>query len=123
MNDKTQVAPGAPEGWQQCVVAGLASLPRLKKGKSLLSNRKLEVSGETDDYAASKSVPGDVKAAAGQTCEATTNIAFTGKMKTDLAWKATLGANGMVTLDGDAPDDPLVCASSKSHSKFSRARA
>jgi OOP family OmpA-OmpF porin len=106
VNDKTQVAPGAPEGWQQCVVAGLASLPRLTKGKSLLSNHKLEVSGETDDYAASKSVPGDVQAAAGQTCEATTNIAFTGKMKTDLSWKATLGANGMVALDGDAPDDP-----------------
>ena len=49
VNDKTQVAPGAPEGWQQCVVAGLASLPRLNKGKSLLSDHKLEVSGETND--------------------------------------------------------------------------
>jgi outer membrane protein OmpA-like peptidoglycan-associated protein len=106
VNDKTQVAPGAPEGWQQCVVAGLASLPRLKKGRSLLSNHKLEVSGETDDYAASQSVPGDIKAAAGQTCDTTTNIAFTGKMKTDLSWKATRGRNGMITLEGDAPDDP-----------------
>jgi outer membrane protein OmpA-like peptidoglycan-associated protein len=106
VNDKTQVAPGAPEGWQQCVVAGLASLPRLNKGKSLLSNHKLEVSGETDDYAASKSLPADIKAAAGQACETTTDIAFTGKMKTDLSWKATRGLNGMITLEGDAPDDP-----------------
>jgi len=105
VNDKTQVAPGAPDGWQQCVVAGLASLPRLKKGRSLLSNHKLEVSGETDDYSASKSLPEDIKAAAGQTCDTTTNIAFTGTMKTDLNWKATRASNGMITLEGEAPDD------------------
>ena len=105
VNDKSQVAPGAPDGWQQCVVAGLSSLPRLKKGKSILTDRKLEVSGNTDDYAASQSVPGDVKAAAGQTCETTTNIAFTGQMKTDLDWKAAREDNGMVTIEGEAPDD------------------
>lgn len=105
VNDKSQVAPGAPDGWQQCVVAGLASLPRLTKGKSILTDHKLEVSGETNDYAASQSVPGEIKAAAGQTCEATTKIAFTGQMKTDLTWKATRGANGMVTIEGEAPDD------------------
>jgi outer membrane protein OmpA-like peptidoglycan-associated protein len=106
VNDKTQVAPGAPEGWQQCVVAGLASLSRLKKGKSLLSDHKLDVSGETDDYAASQSIPGEVKAAAGPACEVTTKIAFVGKMKTDLSWRATRAANGMITLEGEAPDDP-----------------
>lgn len=106
VNDKTRVVPGAPEGWQQCVVAGLASLPRLTKGKSLLSDHKLEVSGETDDYQASKSLPADIKGAAGQACETTTNIAFTGKLKTDLSWKATRSSNGMITLEGEAPDDP-----------------
>jgi OmpA-OmpF porin, OOP family len=105
VNDKSQVAPGAPDGWQQCVVAGLSSLPRLKKGKSVLTDRKLEVSGDTDDYAASQSVPNDVRAAAGQTCETATNIAFTGQMKTDLTWKAAREANGMVTIEGEAPDD------------------
>ncbi|MBA2125276.1 OmpA family protein [Hyphomicrobium methylovorum] len=106
VNDKTQVAAGAPEGWQQCVVAGLASLPRLKNGKSILSDRKLDVSGETDDYAAAQTVPGDVKAAAGQTCETTANISFTGTMKTDLSWKAIRESNSMITLEGEAPDDP-----------------
>ncbi|MFT3730260.1 MAG: OmpA family protein [Hyphomicrobium sp.] len=105
VNDKTQVAPGAPDGWQQCVVAGLSSLPRLKKGKSILTDRVLEVLGSTDDYAASQSVPGDVKAAAGQTCETRTNITFTGQMKTDLDWKAMREPNGMVTIGGEAPDD------------------
>ncbi len=123
VTDKTQVAPGAPDGWQQCVVAGLASLPRLKTGKSILTDRKLDVPGETDDYAASQSVPSDVKAAAGQTCEATTNIAFTGQMKTDLTWKATREANGMVTLEGEAPDDPSRSVSSKSRNRSMRARA
>jgi outer membrane protein OmpA-like peptidoglycan-associated protein len=106
VTDKTQVVPGAPEGWQQCIVAGLASLPRLTRGKSMLTNRKLEVTGETDDYAAAQSVPNDVKGAAGQSCEATTNIKFTGQMKTDLTWNATRDASGLVTLEGEAPDDP-----------------
>lgn len=105
VTDKTQVAPGAPEGWQQCVVAGLSSLPRLKSGKSILTDRRLEVSGQTDDFLASQSVPNDVKAAAGQTCEAITNIVFTGEMKSDLNWKATREINGMVTIEGEAPDD------------------
>jgi OmpA-OmpF porin, OOP family len=105
LNDKSQVAPGAPDGWQQCVVAGLSSLPRLTTGKSILTDHSLAVSGNTDDYAASQSVPADVKAAAGQTCETATNIAFTGKMKTDLSWRATRERNGMVTIEGEAPDD------------------
>ena len=106
VTDETQVAPGAPEGWQQCVVAGLAALPRLKTGKSILTDMKLAVTGATDDYAASQSVPSDVKAAAGQTCDATTSIAFTGQLKTDLTWKVTRDTNGLVNLEGEAPDEP-----------------
>ena len=106
VTDETQVAPGAPEGWQQCVVAGLAALPRLKTGKSMLTDLKLAVTGATDDYAASQSVPSDVKAAAGQTCDATTSIAFTGQMKTNLSWRVTRDLNGMVNLEGEAPDEP-----------------
>jgi OmpA-OmpF porin, OOP family len=34
-----------------------------------------------------------------------TSIAFTGQMKTDLSWKATREQNGMVTIEGEAPDD------------------
>lgn len=105
VNDKSQVAPGAPDGWQQCMVAGLSSLSRLKKGKSILTDRQLVLSGETDDYAASQTVAGDIKGAAGQACETTTSIAFTGQLKTDLAWKATREPNGMVTIEGEAPDD------------------
>jgi outer membrane protein OmpA-like peptidoglycan-associated protein len=105
VRDATKVVPGAPEGWQQCVVAGLGSLSKLKTGKSILIGRKLTVSGETDDYAASKSIPGDVKAASGEACEATADVRFTGQMKTELTWSATRQANGMVTLAGEAPDD------------------
>lgn len=105
VNDKTQVVPGAPEGWQQCVVAGLAALPKLKTGKSMLTDRRLAVSGQTDDYSVAQSIPIDIKAAAGQTCDATTDIVFSGQMKTDLTWRAARETNGMVTLSGEAPDD------------------
>ncbi|MFN0217513.1 MAG: OmpA family protein [Hyphomicrobium sp.] len=102
--DKLAVAQGAPEGWQQCIVAGLAALPRLKSGKAQLIDRKLTVVGATDDYAVAEAVPIDVKAAAGQTCDAQTNIQFSGKAPTDLSWKAVRGADRRLVLQGETPD-------------------
>lgn len=105
VNDRTQIVEGAPEGWQQCVVAGLAALPKLKTGKSVLNDRTLTVTGTTDDYGLAQTLPADVKAASGQTCEAITNIAFTGKFKTDLTWTARRDQGGLVTLEGEVPDE------------------
>ncbi len=105
VTDKLQIVTGAPEGWQQCIVAGLAALPRLKSGKSILVDRRLYVTGSTDDYGAAQAIPADVKAAAGQTCETETNIEFTGEVRTNLAWRAARDASGAVILDGEVPDD------------------
>lgn len=102
--DKLAVAGGAPEGWQQCIVAGLAALPRLKTGKAQLSDRKLTVVGATDDYAVAEGVPVDVKAAVGQTCDAETNIQFSGTARANLAWKAVRGSDRRVILEGETPD-------------------
>ncbi|MGQ0457468.1 MAG: OmpA family protein [Hyphomicrobium sp.] len=102
--DKLAVTQGAPEGWQQCIVAGLAALPKLKSGKAQLVDRKLTVVGATDDYAVAEAVPIDVKAAVGQICEAQTNIEFSGKARTDLSWKAVRGADRRLLLQGEAPD-------------------
>lgn len=103
--DKLQVAAGAPEGWQQCIVAGLAALPRLKAGKAVLSDRQLTVTGSTDDYAVAQGVPPDVKAAASPICEAEANIQFDGQVRTNLSWKAVYENAGQVSLQGEVPDD------------------
>ena len=105
VTDKLQVVAGAPDGWQQCIIAGLAPLPRLTSGKTILVDRKLSVSGSTADYGVAQGVPAEVKAAVGQTCEADTKIAFTGDLKTNLNWRAVHDDRGAITLEGEVPDD------------------
>lgn len=107
VTDKLVVMPGAPEGWQQCFVAGLAALPRLKSGSSVLTDRTLLVTGTTDDYGVAQGVPADVKAGAGQACDPDTKIAFTGQIPSNLSWRATNDGAGSVTLDGDIPDETV----------------
>ena len=105
VTDRLQIVTGAPDGWQQCIVAGLAALPRLATGQTILADRKLSVTGTTNDYAIAQGVPSDVKAAAGQTCEASTDIAFTGEFRNDLSWSAAHEENGAVVLSGEVPDE------------------
>lgn len=105
VTDKLQVVAGAPDGWQQCIIAGLAPLPRLTQGKTVLADRKLSVVGSTADYGVAQAVPAEVKAAVGQTCEAEAKIAFTGELKTNLTWRAVHDDRGNVKLDGEVPDD------------------
>ena len=110
VTDKTQIVAGAPDGWQQCVVAGLTSLPRLKAGRSVLTDRHLVLSGTTDNYQLAQNLPGEVKAAVGKTCEADARIEFTGELKANLTWKAARAQNGMVTLEGEVPDEAARAA-------------
>lgn len=105
VTDTLKVAPGAPEGWQQCIIAGLAPLPRLTSGKTVLVDNTLKVTGQTSDYGVSKSVPQEVVQAAGQACTAETDIAFTGELKNTLAWRAVRDSRGGVSLEGEVPDD------------------
>lgn len=103
--DSLSVAPGAPEGWQQCIIAGLAPLPRLSSGKTVLVDNALTVTGKTGDYGVSRSVPQEVVQAAGQACDVQTDIAFTGELKNSLVWRAVRNDRGGVVLEGDVPDD------------------
>ena len=104
ITDKLQVASGAPENWQQCIVSGLSALPKLKTGKTVLTDRRLNVTGTTDDYAVSQTVPVDVKASAGQICETTVDIQFTGEAKA-LTWRAIRGGDSALALEGEVPDE------------------
>lgn len=116
VTDKLQLQPGAPEGWQECIVSGLNALPRLQSGKAVLTDRKLLVTGSTGDYAVSKAVPADVKAGAGKSCETATKITYTGAPVTDLKWRAEHGEDGNVVLAGEIPAEevrPVLMAAAK----------
>ncbi len=103
--DKLTILAGAPGGWQQCIIAGLAPLPRLSDGKSVLVDTHLAVTGSTADYGVAQKVPEEVKTAVGQTCTADVKIAFTGDLNTNLTWRAIHDDRGAVTLEGEVPDD------------------
>lgn len=103
--DNLSVAPGAPQGWQQCIIAGLAPLPKLSQGETVLVDNRLSVTGETGNYGDSKSVPQEVAQAAGQACVAETKITFTGEIKNTLSWRAVRDDRGVVILEGEVPDD------------------
>lgn len=103
--DKLKILSGAPDGWQQCVIAGLAPLPRLAEGRSVLADRTLTVTGSTADYGVAQGVPDEVRTAVGQTCTADVQIDYTGDLKTNLTWRAVHDDRGAITLSGDVPDD------------------
>lgn len=105
VTDKLQLQAGAPEGWQECIVAGLNALPKLQSGRAVLTDRRLLVAGTTDDYGVAQGVPGDVKAGAGKSCETSTDIKFTGQINTALKWRAEHDASGLLVLSGDIPDE------------------
>ncbi len=116
VTDKLQLLAGAPEGWQECIVAGLNALPRLQSGKAALTGRALLVTGSTADYGVSKSVPVDVKAAAGRSCETATKITYTGAPVSDLKWRAEHGEDGNVVLSGEIPAEdvrPVLVSTAK----------
>lgn len=116
VTDKLQLQPGAPEGWQECIVSGLNALPRLQTGKAVLTDRKLLVTGSTADYGVSKAVPADVKAAAGGSCETSAQISYTGAPVSDLRWLAEHGEDGSVVLSGEIPGEdvrPVIVSAAK----------
>jgi len=78
IDDRLEVAAGAPETWQACAEAGLLGLGRLKGGRMQLISRALEVAGSTEDEALSQSLAGEVRSAAGTLCATEVKVAFAG---------------------------------------------
>jgi OmpA-OmpF porin, OOP family len=92
IDDKLEIASGAPDGWQTCAQAGLQGLGRLGGGRAQMSGRSLSLSGATDNEALSQSLPADVQTAAGQACTADVKIAFNGISSAELKRRADAAA-------------------------------
>jgi OmpA-OmpF porin, OOP family len=88
VDDRLEVAAGAPDGWGTCVQAGLAGVARLGAGRFQMSGRTLALTGQTDSEALAQSVPGEVQGVAGAACAADTRIAFTGTSAAELKRRA-----------------------------------
>jgi outer membrane protein OmpA-like peptidoglycan-associated protein len=104
INDRMQIAAGAPDGWQSCLTAAIAGIGRLGGGSARLSDRQASVSGETTDEALASAVPGEVRASANRACETDVKIALLAEPEPNLTWRAVRGAEGEVVMEGDVPN-------------------
>lgn len=74
MVDQMQLGAGQPEGWDKCVVAGLAAVQRLGNGRVHFVDRRLEITGRTQSVDLAQTLSGDVKTVVGNDCEADVKI-------------------------------------------------
>ena len=105
IDDKLEVANGAPEGWQTCARAGLVGLGRLGEGRALMSARSLILSGQTDKEDVAQSMPGDVGTAAGTSCDSDVRVVFTGISAEELKRRAEAEAAAKAAAEAKAAAD------------------
>jgi outer membrane protein OmpA-like peptidoglycan-associated protein/osmotically-inducible protein OsmY len=92
IDDRLEVANGAPEGWQRCAQAGLAGLGRLSNGRIEMSGQALALSGATDNEALSQSLAADLQSGAAQACATNVRVSFTGVSAAEFKRRADAAA-------------------------------
>jgi OmpA-OmpF porin, OOP family len=79
IDDKLQIASGAPEGWLGCVQGGLLGVGRLGAGRVELNGNAMDLVGSADDAKLPDAVTRDVKAAIGTQCNSRINIGLSAR--------------------------------------------
>ena len=101
IDNRLAIAPGAPEGWQRCYDGALTGVARLGGGRLAMSDRRLDVSGATDDEQLAAAVPNDIKSAVKTDCDANVRVDVLAEAAPDLVWRAAYGGGSDVILEGD----------------------
>ena len=86
--DKLVIAGGEPSGYEACFTGAVTGLGRLGAGRIALSDRRVELSGETEDEALSSSLSGDVRRSLDGTCDAKVNVSYDDTKKRKAAEEA-----------------------------------
>lgn len=107
VTDRMQLAAGAPEGWQTCVVAAITSLARLSSGRASLMDRRLELSGRVADEAIANALPGELRAAANRDCDAYARVEVDAPAEPNLTFRVRSSGQGEVVLEGKVPDEGI----------------
>ncbi len=102
IDNRLEIAPGAPDGWQRCVDGGLLGIARLGSGRLQLSDRRLEVAGATEDDDLAEAVPADVRAAVRGDCDANVRVDILAETAPELVWRAVYSGADVI-LEGDVP--------------------
>jgi OmpA-OmpF porin, OOP family len=85
IEDRLQIASGAPEGWLGCIQGGLLGLGRLGAGRAELNGNAMDLVGSADDAKLPEAVTRDVKAAVGAQCNARINIGMSARAEASAA--------------------------------------
>jgi OmpA-OmpF porin, OOP family len=100
IDNRLAVAPGAPNGWKNCIEQSIAGVSRLGAGKVAMTDRVLDVSGATDDEELAGAVPRDIRAGVKADCDANVRVDVLAEAVPELVWRASAKGNEVV-LDGD----------------------
>jgi OmpA-OmpF porin, OOP family len=92
IEDKLEIANGAPESWLTCAQSGLLGLGRLGAGRVQMTGRTLTLTGQTDSEPLSQGLAVEVQNAAGQACASDVRVAFTGIPTDELKRRAEAAA-------------------------------
>jgi outer membrane protein OmpA-like peptidoglycan-associated protein/osmotically-inducible protein OsmY len=104
IDNRLELADGAPDVWQRCYEAGLAALARVATGRMQMSDRRVDVTGATDDEALVQAVGNDLASNAGPECQTRAALDYQAPPEPDLVWRA-LWNGQTVTLEGDVPSE------------------
>jgi OOP family OmpA-OmpF porin len=103
IDDELEIAAGAPDGWQECLKAGLLGLARLGNGHFQMADRALEIAADAVDGDLVEAVRGEVRTAANRACDVAFQVTVTAPSEPDLTWRA-VHRDGELLLEGEVPD-------------------
>jgi outer membrane protein OmpA-like peptidoglycan-associated protein len=102
IDNRIEIGIGAPEVWQRCFENGLLGLARLGAGRMTLSDRRLDLSGATEDEDLANALPNQLRTAVSRDCVANVRIERLAVADPDLAFRAVYDGSEVV-LDGTVP--------------------
>jgi OmpA-OmpF porin, OOP family len=100
--NRLNLASGAPEGWNTCVVAGLASILKFDQGMAQLVDRRLILESATRSEVLYNSTLGEMRAAANRACDAQARLELLLPEEPRLTWRAAR-ADQEIILEGEVP--------------------
>lgn len=100
VEDKQQIAPGAPETYAAAAAYGIQSLATLTKGSASLTDAALAISGEAPNLSAKLDVDANVPAAAPEGVKVSAKV--TAPVIANYKWQAVKSVGG-TTLSGFVP--------------------
>jgi outer membrane protein OmpA-like peptidoglycan-associated protein len=100
IENRLDVAAGAPEGWQRCFESGLLGVARIGNGRVTITDRKLDVTGTADDDEVVDAVPTEIRAAVQGICDPSVRVGIL--PEPNLNWRAVRSGSSVV-LSGEVP--------------------